>query len=85
MIAETRDDAAADPAHTLAEIDKVGALTRSIMDQLVARGVDPAHIALALLALGSKTLRHELGPDVAAAIVRAMADEAEADRGRYDA
>jgi hypothetical protein len=85
MIAEHVDDDAADPAHTLAEVDRVGALVCSIMDQLVARGVDPAHIAVALLGLGAKTLRHELGPDDAAAVVHAMADEVEADRGRFDA
>ena len=85
MILEHVDDATADPAHTLAEVDRVGALVRSIMNQLCERGVEPAHIALALLGLGAKTLCAEFGPDVAAAVVRAMADEVEADRGRYDA
>ena len=85
MLLEHVDDDAADPAHTLAEVDRVGALVCSIMGQLCDRGVDPTNIALALLGLAAKTLGHELGPDMAAAVVRAMADEAEADRGRYHA
>lgn len=59
------------------------AVARAVLEvlrQACAQGVEPDPAASAALAAAGKTLRLALGPKVAAGILRAVADETEADR-----
>lgn len=78
----TQDD---ERAQTLAEVEAIAMMAASIMAQAVAQGVPPEHAGAAVLGAGAKALRVAIGPDAAAQVVRTMANEVEADRGRLDA
>jgi hypothetical protein len=69
------------------EANIVIGLTRYVLAQASARGIDPTHAASAVLALAAHALREAVGPRDAAGFIRGLATHVEADEPprRFDA
>lgn len=82
---ENHDDDEGLAQRVKAEVDTAARLSMSLIQQLAERGMRPALAATAMAGAAAKIMRLILGPDIAAEAVRHLADEVEADRGRFDA